>query len=229
MKSTNRFILLAVLGLALTACGGGGGGSSASTGTAEPGTETGGGGALPDPGTGNGNGGGTTPVTQDAIDKYMVAFERACAAEPRVKSASTGEALFVKETMRALAKVSATKAQMEYKHVHYAASDCSGPQMGSFTTAGADSWLTVDGSVDVAEGKADKVTFSEDNKLPGITAGGTITINGLTFTNGYTMPTTVKTLLLLKGSELFMGDSSKLTDAQGYYSALQTTATYRKP
>jgi hypothetical protein len=137
--------------------------------------------------------------------------------------------LFVKETMRALAKESATKALMEYKHVFYAASDCSGQEMGTLTTSSPDSWLTVDGSADVAEGKADKVTFSEGNKLPGILAGGTITINGLTFTNGYTMPATVKTLLLLKANDLFMGDSSKPADAQGYYSALQATPTYKKP
>lgn len=215
-----RFFVAAVLGLALAACGGGGGGGTADADQAsKPATD---GAAATDGGTN-----GDSASTADAIEKYLGTFvSSACEQMTDVLNASTGDPLFEKRTIAVETKLAANRAQVKYVHEFFASNACTGDST-LLTVEGTSNTLTIEGTTGVSEGTADQVTFAEGNKLPGIT-GGTITINGARYINGYTQPKDTKTLLLLSGQDLFLGSATASVDAQGYPTALAASSSYKK-
>jgi hypothetical protein len=196
-----RFAPLAMAAALLAGCGGGGS-------------------------SGGGGGGGDTTPAADAIDKYVATFVSTCAPEPSVTDATSGAALYVKSTLKAASKTNATSAALEVTYAYYNAADCSGTARYSMALSGSAFSLTVDGSTTVGGASADKVTLNQGNKLPGI-SGGTIILNGVKFATAYLQASATKDLWRLTGTDLFVGDTKAL-DAQGYPSALQATASYKK-
>lgn len=213
-----RFFVAAALALALAACGGGGGTADADQ-AATPATD---GSAAAGGGT---NDGGTG--TADAIEKYLGTFvSSACEQMTDVLNASTGDPLFEKRTIAVETKLAANRAQVKYVHEFFTSNACTGDS-ALLTVEGSSNTLTIEGTTGVSEGTADQVTFAEGNKLPGI-SGGTITINGVHYINGYTQPKDTKTLLLLSGQDLFVGSATASVDAQGYPTALAASSSYKK-
>lgn len=176
-------------------------------------------------GGGSSDGGATAPVG-DAIDPYMATFVSTCAPEPSVTDASSGAALYVKRTLKAATKASATTATLEVTYAFHGTADCSGAARYTMALSGTAFSLSVDGSTTVGGASADKVTLNQGNKLPGI-SGSTVTLNGVRFPNAYLQASATKDLWRLTGTDLFVGDTKAL-DAQGYPTALLATASYKK-
>jgi hypothetical protein len=191
--------IVAALSIALAACGGGG----------------------------DSGGSGTSTTASDPVDKYLGVFVTNCFADSWITDASTGATLFEKVTVASQSKASATKALYQFKHEIYNTNSCSGSPRATLSESGTNNWINVDGSATVAQGTADKVSSSEDNKMPGI-SGSTVTVSGITYNGKYLAAATGKDLYLLTGNDLYDGDFSKPLDAQGYPTALGATAVAKK-
>lgn len=208
--------------ISLAACGGGSSTTTSpqttdSSGTSSTDTSGGSQGDSPAP---------TTTDTTNSIDKYLGSFvSTSCAKLSDVVIAATGAAVYEMRTITVESKLATNQAQLRYKHNYFENSDCTG-SLGFLETSGAENTLTIDGNATVSQGTADKITLTEGNKLPGV-SGATVTINSLTFMNGYLNPTQTKSLFPLSGQDLFTGNPDGV-DAQGYPTALEAAASYKK-
>jgi len=211
MKKIKTGIAISALGALLYGCGGGGGGDVGSDATAA--------------GTSAATTDTTTTTPSDPIDKYLGTIVFACSANTWITDPATSAVLKERVTLTSQSKTSATKALFQFKHEVYDTADCSGTPRTTLTVSGANTWLNVDGGTTVNGMAADKVTSSEDVKLPGISAGTTITVNGVRYNAKYVAQTTGKDLFAFVGKDLYFGDYSKALDAQGYPTVLRSQPT----
>lgn len=177
-----------------------------------------------------GGGGDDTPAGStaavDPIDKYIGTFVGPCEVNASVTDAASGAKLGTRVTT-VLTKISATKAAAQYKTGVYAVDDCSGTAAKTFDVAGNGSWMSIDGTKTVGTITAELVTWSAEARLPGITAGTSVTLNGIRYVPAYLAASTRKDTQSLVGADLYAGDASAL-DAQGYPTALQKAPAAKK-
>ncbi|HZW22305.1 hypothetical protein [Noviherbaspirillum sp.] len=208
MKKIKTVIAISALGALLNGCGGGGdadvGSDATAAGTSAAATNT-------------------TP--SDPIDKYLGTIVLACSPNAWITNPDTGAVLNERLTLTSQSKSNATKALFQFKHDVYDTADCSGAPRATLTVSGANTWLNVDGGTTVNGMAADKVSSSEGVKLPGISAGTAITVNGVRYNAKYVAQTTSKDLLAFVGKDLYFGDHSKAPDADGYPTALRPQPT----
>jgi len=214
--NTTRLLSAALMAAALSACGGGGSDST---------TES-----NPASSAGNPSGGTTTttPVGTSAAgaDKYVGTWVSGCADSVAVAASAPTVAL--KQTVAyTFAKVSDAKASLVQVTNIYASTGCTGAALATHTNAVSSNALVIDGTATVDGSSVDKVTVTI-GAIGGLSAGGTINLNGIVYPGNYFMVTsTTKNLTKLAGNALNFGNTAAL-DAQGYPTALNSNLTYTK-
>lgn len=214
--NTTKLLSAALMAVALAACGGGGSDS----------TEDG----NPAGTTGNTTGSPTTspPVGTSSVgaDKYAGTWISGCADSVAVTASAPTVAL--KQTISyTFAKVSDAKASLVQVTNIYPSTGCTGTALATHTNAGSSNALVIDGTTTVDASSVDKVTVTI-GAIGGLSAGGTINLNGVVYPGNYFMVTSAtKNLAKIAGTSLNLGNTTAL-DAQGYPTAINSGLTYTK-
>lgn len=217
MKKITSGIALSALAVLLNGCGGGGGGDVSDGGSATSNTTS--------AAAASSNTTAAVATSSDPIDKYLGTIVGGCNANTWITDSATGAILYARVTLTSQAKTSATKALFQIKHDIFETSGCGGTPRTTLTVSGANTWFNVDGATTVGGKVVDKITNSEDAKLPGISAGATITVNGVRYNAKYVAQFANKDLAAFVGKDLYLGDFSKALDAEGYPTELQQQPT----
>lgn len=195
MKLYYLFALVAV-SATLAACGGGGGGSDAATPAVNP---------------------------SSSASKYAGSWASICekSSEIAIKSVASSTVTTPAYTITTLKNAAATgastfAAQLEEKI--FDNTTCAGTAKA---TQSQTVTFTIDGTASSNGKTADKVTIVI-TPIGGLSAGTTITINGVVYPGDYfTRGGTSKELFLIDGNKLYSGDSA--LDASGYPTTIDLT------
>ena len=210
--NNTKFLSIAALAVALSACGGGGSDSST-----EPGSS----------GTA-GNSGVTTPGGTAAVgaDKYVGSWVSDC--KDSVAVAASAPAVPLKQTITyTFTKVNDTKLSAVQVTNIFPATGCTGPALVTHTNASASNSITIEGTATLDGSSVDKTTVTT-GAIGGMTAATTISLNGVVYPGNYfTLTSNTKYLAKITGTAMTFG-SSTAVDAQGYPTALTTTLNYTK-
>jgi hypothetical protein len=162
--------------------------------------------------------------SSDPIDPFLATFVGFCHAEPQVTDTGTGAVLYGYSVDTALSKAGPGLAMMQDTEYFFDASDCSGPVRATLTVSGPNTWLRIDGGEWVGGEPVDQVTVSEDSKLPGVTAGVSVsTSDGVTYAANFLLGGAFEDIYYLNGNDLYDGDFSQPLDAYGYPTVLSNS------
>ena len=146
---------------------------------------------------------------------------------PSVQLVATGENLHEKDTWTAVSKVSSSKALFKVTTEFFDTADCSGTPLVTQNVAGDNTFLNVDGTVTIDGRAADKISGSK-GALGGLSSGGTVVVNGISYLGDYFVHIdTFKHLFAIDAdNNIFTGIPP--LDAQGYPTALPLTPSGKK-
>lgn len=172
-----------------------------------------------------GGGGGGDDAGDDpsvSVDKYLGTWESICdTSEMRAAAAPT---VALKQKWRLiLTKVANNKVSFVMVTDIYPTAGCTGTPLATQTNDASANSVVIDGTGTIGGAAVGKITFTLSN-VGGISAGTTITLNGIVYPGDYFMRTAkYKDVIQLTGSTLLMGDADAALDSAGYPSALDAS------
>jgi hypothetical protein len=178
-------------------------------------------------GGGDDNSAAATPQTGISIQKYVGTWVTDCTPSSIASVAAPTFELKGKVRLT-FSKVSDTQASFVRVQDVYATADCSGDLLVSHTNNARGNMLTIDGTATVDGTAVDQLTIVVDN-VGGLSAGDTITLNGLVYPGDFFVAKkTVKEIAEVNGDVLKFGDVAAPTDERGYPTKLDSVDVLTK-